>query len=58
MHTECPVSANQILKAMPSDDNVGFLYEAFESPIKDEGSQWNEGKELSGQSSPNNSLSK
>ena len=45
MHTECPASAAQILKEMPSDDDVELLHEAFGSPIKDEGGpmEWGQG---------------
>lgn len=45
MHTECPASASQILKEMPSDDDVELLHEAFGSPIKDEGGpmEWGQG---------------
>lgn len=37
MHAECPVSANQILKVMPCDDDVELLHEAFGLSVKDEG---------------------
>ena len=50
MHTECPLSYAQILKTMPTDEDIDLLYETYKNtpssgrePVEwGEGVVWNE----------------
>lgn len=45
MHTECPLSASEILKSMPTDEDIDFLYDQYAvAPNKDnEPVEWGDG---------------
>lgn len=45
MHTECPAPPAQILREMPSDEDIELLHEVFGSAFKDEGEpmEWGQG---------------
>lgn len=44
MHTECPMSASQILKTMPTDDDIEELYQLYAANSKEnDGPGWGDG---------------
>jgi hypothetical protein len=45
MHTECPLSASEILKSMPTDEDIDFLYDQY-APVPNKGNkpvEWGDG---------------
>lgn len=45
MHTECPLSASEILKSMPTDKDIDFLYDQY-APASNKGNEpveWGDG---------------
>ena len=43
MHTECPKGAAEVLRSMPTDEDIDLLYEAFaERPRAEGGPEWGE----------------
>jgi hypothetical protein len=43
MHTECPLPAAEMLRSMPTDEDIDLLYELYASgPRRDDGPSWGE----------------